>query len=729
VQPVAPAPETAPLRSHAPARSAASRERRGGERESRLAAVALVLGTATLIAFMGFDAGGYFLATQAIAAVALTGLLLVRLLQAERPFAGLAPATLMALAALAAYAALTLASALWSHAAGRALVEFQRAWLYLLVLSVFATLPASRANLRRLVAGMALGILAVCLAGLASRVAPDVWRTAPDVANERLSYPVTYWNALGLLAALGIVLAAQLTCSLGERRLTRAAAAAALPLLAATLFFTFSRGAIAALAVGLLLYALVGRPRALLGGALAALPPTALTLAFAYRANLLDTVDPTTPAAVAQGHRVALAALLCAAAAAGVRLLCAARLDARLAAALARRSGSARRRQRVAGLAALAATCAVAIPALGVPATLAHDWTRFASGATPTGERGDLRRRLTDPSNNNRTELWRVALDAFSRSPLHGRGAGTYQLSWERSRPRYMYVVDAHSLYLQAMAELGVPGVALLAVLVGAVLVGLGLRARGAQRSLYGALLALASIWALHAGVDWDWQMPVVTIPFLAAAGLALGPRPARRARRATRGAAADAANAPRGRVPRSDAGAADAPRGWVPRSDARLALGLACLATLALPVLAIGSQRRLDEAERALYASDCATATRAASASVGWLGVRAQPYEVLGFCDLRRALPHLGVQAMEQAVARDRASWEPWYALAIARGAAGLDPRPALARAARLDPREPLLRRARAQLEGPGPAEWVRGAAVARDQALASNRLSIKPA
>jgi hypothetical protein len=252
-----------------------------------------------------------------------------------------------------------------------------------------------------------------------------------------------------------------------------------------------------------------------------------------------------------------------------------------------------------------------------------------------------------------------------------------------------MYVVDAHSLYLQAMAELGVPGIALLAVLIGVALGGLAVRARGAHRSVYGALLAAGAVWALHAGVDWDWEMPVVTIPFIAAAGLALGPRGV-------------------------DERAGER-LGWAPSRDTRLMLGLACLATLALPVLVIGSQRRLGEAEHALYASNCDAATRAAISSVGWLDVRSQPYEVLGFCDLRRGLPHLGVQAMTQAVVRDRGSWETWYALAIARASAGLDPRSELARAARL--------------EGANATGWAAGGAVVRAQALASNRLSIEPA
>ncbi len=94
-----------------------------------------------------------------------------------------------------------------------------------------------------------------------------------------------------------------------------------------------------------------------------------------------------------------------------------------------------------------------------------------------------------------------------------------YQTLWERNRPHFAFTINAHSLYLQAMAELGLPGLLLLVILVGAVLCGLAVRARGPQRSLYGALLACGVVWALRAGVDWDWEMPVVTLHILRRSG------------------------------------------------------------------------------------------------------------------------------------------------------------------------------------------------------------------
>jgi hypothetical protein len=681
----------APVTGDAPT----SEDAPGTPRAGGFAVMALMLLPGALIVFLGFNAGGYFPATPAVVALVLAQVLLVRIMQSPRPFEGLAPATLVAIAALGLYTLMTLVSASWSHSTSRALIEFDRAWLYLLVLVLFGTVRASAQDLRWLIRGLVIGASVVCMAGLVSRVLPNVLYTAPDVANERLSYPVTYWNTLGLLATIGIVLAFHLTCSLRERRLVRILAAAVIPLLAATLFFTFSRGAIAAGVVGLAVYVLVARPSGLLSGVLATAPASAALIVIAYHANLLDTVDPTTPAAVSQGHRVALAAGICAAACAALRLCFAIGLDPRLRGAAGRAQMS--RRARLTPIAGAIASVLVLALALGVPHRVERDWQRFISGATPHGNASDLRQRLTDPSNNGRTDLWRVALHGFSASPLHGYGAGMYQTLWDRNRPRFVYTINAHSLYLEAMAELGVPGLALLLVAIFAVLYGLGRRARGPRRSIYGALLAVGVVWALRAGVDWDWEMPVVTLGFFACAGAALSPR--------------------KGSGP-----------GWVPGYNSRMILGLLCLVTLVTPVLIIGSQNRLEQAESALYTGNCVKAGSAALSSIGWLDIRPEPYEILGLCDVKRGLPRLGVAAMEQAVRRDPGSWETYYTLAIAQGAAGIDPRPAAERALRMNPLDPLTRQAVKMLGGSSPTEWVKRAPAVRAAALASNDLSIVP-
>src|SRR5207302_6395433 len=63
--------------------------------------------------------------------------------------------------------------------------------------------------------------------------------------------PNGYWNSLGIFAAMGILLAFAFAAR-GRHLLTRLLAAASLVVLAPTLYFTYSRGAWIALALGLL---------------------------------------------------------------------------------------------------------------------------------------------------------------------------------------------------------------------------------------------------------------------------------------------------------------------------------------------------------------------------------------------------------------------------------------------------------------------------------------------
>jgi hypothetical protein len=82
----------------------------------------------------------------------------------------------------------------------------------------------------------------------------------------------------------------------------------------------------------------------------------------------------------------------------------------------------------------------------------------------------------------------------------------------------------------------------------------------------------------------------------------------------------------------------------------------------------------------------------------------------------------------MRQALQRDPSSWERYFTLALAQASAGIDPRPAVARALRMNPHEPLAQQAAVQLRGASPTRWVRKARSMRAAALASNDLSIVP-
>ena len=422
----------------------------GSSRRTR-STLAAVLATLPFLA-SAFLAGGYYESTYSLlaaalwlslaAAAALTGL--------RRP----SPA----LGFLAAFAVWTTVSALWGEP-GAALRSVPLAALYVGVLAL-GELVGGETLLRALWASLSL-VVVVALAGRLTDLAP-----APaGPASERLAWPVTYANGLGLVAVSALVLAAGLP---GARPRLVAASAA---LSGAAVYLTFSRSALlAGLAAALLL--LVLRPASARGlaaavvgvGAVAALD--ALTL----------TSGPRLLPALGVGMAVAA-------------LLPPFRLHVPRAAAVAT---------------ALALALATVLLAKPIAA-------RFAAPAPD--ERAA--RRLLDVSGHGRAELWRVAWEQGTARPLTGGGAGTWPRAYIEETGSLGGPANAHSLYLETFAELGAIGVLLLLAAV-VVVFRAGLRDGSTWRP---AALAAFAAWAVHAGVDWLWQLPAATIPALLAAG------------------------------------------------------------------------------------------------------------------------------------------------------------------------------------------------------------------
>jgi hypothetical protein len=187
----------------------------------------------------------------------------------------------------------------------------------------------------------------------------------------------------------------------------------------------------------------------------------------------------------------------------------------------------------------------------------------------------------------------------------------------------------------------------------------------GPTRTLYGALFAAALALTLHAGVDWDWEMPAVMIWLFALGGAALA-APARR-----RGAERLSS------IP----------------ARALIAIPLVLLALV--PAHVSASQSRLNDSLDAYRRGNCEQAVESARSSISALGNRPEPFEVIGYCYVLNRQEGRAVGEIAKAVDRDPDNWEYRYDLALARGASGLDPRPAARAALRLDPLEPLAQAA----------------------------------
>lgn len=398
----------------------------------------------------------------------------------------------------------TSASAFWSGDAGASVTEAERALLYF-VAAAAIVLVIRRSDSTMLVGAATIAVVLICSYALATRLFPGHFGIIDTTAGYRLAEPIGYWNTLGLLASLGILLTLGYVAA-AERAFVQCVASASAVVLALTLYYTFSRAAWLALGAGfvVMICSAERRLRVLVCAIFAAVAP-ALALVYALRLHALNAYAQATglSAAERQGRDLFLATIGLAA------------LGALL--ALARRRFEAKmslpRRVKAGVVAFLIAGCmAGATLAVlkegGSPSALVDRAYNSLKQPTPR-ESTNLNQRLLSLSSNGRIDLWRVAWSDFQAHPLLGSGAGTFQRYWLSDRHSSFYVRNAHGLYIETLAELGPVGLVLVLV---ALLVPLVAFFRGRRSTLTAAVGGAYVAFLLHAGVDWDWQLPAVTL-------------------------------------------------------------------------------------------------------------------------------------------------------------------------------------------------------------------------
>jgi O-Antigen ligase len=480
-------------------------------RAALTAATVVLLAGPTVLAFF---AGGYFQEPSlwaglgawtlvAVAAVAHPGGLPRRRV------------TWLAIGGLGALAGWTLLSTAWAPVKGDAYQAGQQVALYTGILIAAAMLLRAPSAARAVDPALAAGALVVIGYGLSERLLPGLLHFARSVsAAGRLEQPLTYWNAMGELAAIGFILCTRIAGDTTRSRAVRSLAAAATAPLGLGLYLSFSRGALFACVAGLVtLLVVVARreqlsavARAVAAGALAALVGSRLRGVTAL-AGPLSTRER-------QGA-IMLVALVVIAAATGVAQWI-----------LARREQPASLR-----LPAHAPWIALAVLVAGLALAIVvgnGESSRQAQSLSTGASRLVTLR-------SNRYAYWRVALRAFGDEPLRGVGAGGWSVYWLRERTVSEAARDAHSLPLQTLAELGVIGLALLAAFLAGIALAAGRAGRMAPALAAGPIAGVVAYIA-HSPLDWDWQMPALTLVAMVLSGALLalaerpGPRPASRA-------------------------------------------------------------------------------------------------------------------------------------------------------------------------------------------------------
>jgi len=531
-----------------------------------------------LVLYLALDGGGYDLVVHSQVGIVIWWIVLIGAAWGVLPARRLTRAAWAGLALFGAFVVWTALATTWSLSSERSLDDLSLVAGYLGVLALGVGLHRDReAAVRHTIAAIASAIVIVSAAAVVSRLYPSVFPSARQTGSflpgtqSRLSWPLNYWNALAALIALGLPLLLAIATSARTLR-AQAAAAGSIPLVVLCAYLTFSRGGALAGTGALIVFIALAPDRipklatALVAGAGGA----ALIAGAVHRGALEHGFAGAT--ARHQGATLMIA----------IVLVCAGVALAQVGIGLAVRHGTpprwlviSRRRARSATLVALALAVLVALLA-GAPGRLSHAWRDFKQPNAAALHSRSLARFGT-VSGNGRYDYWRVAVKATSGHVLGGSGPGTYQLLWLPRAPYESYVVNAHSLYFETLAETGVVGLALVLGLF-VLLIGAAIRhvrrTRHEARARAAAVAAALVAFAISAGVDWVWQVPVLPAAFLLLGAAVLAP------------------------VARERIEGASIRRGlpWTARAGA-VVIALACLVAITIPLAATTAVRRSQEA------------------------------------------------------------------------------------------------------------------------------------
>ncbi|MFL5820515.1 MAG: hypothetical protein ACJ76S_07525 [Solirubrobacteraceae bacterium] len=504
------------------------------------------------------------------------GLAIAALLLAPTPQRRWGGISLVLLAALAAWTALSIG---WAVTPDDAWREANRTVAYVAAFAGaigLARLAPERG--RAILVAVLIACLSVCVASLFEKAFPAVTNSTAMLA--RLREPLGYWNALGALAAM----ACPACIWLGARRegppAVRALGYPLLGLSLLTLLFSYSRGALVALGLALVFWFAVVpiRLRALSVLLVSGLGAAAVT-AWAFSQDALSKDRQPLAERIAAGHTLALVLLLM------IVLLFAAGLAIQWATEEYPLSTRVRHATGIAALCAVlllpvAGVVSLALSDRGLPGSVSAAWNSFFSTAATSPTYGPERLTTT---GSKRGSYWHEAYRIWVNNKLEGAGAGGFATARKEYRRDAVDVKHAHGYVPQTGADLGLTGLLISLAGVLAWLIAarrstrrqrpdvvspaeptwrtpgawpqaarrrvtalspsrLATRARTAYARngvpepypgpLEGARLELVTLvaivltFALHSAIDWTWAFPGVALVAVVAAGYVAGQGP-----------------------------------------------------------------------------------------------------------------------------------------------------------------------------------------------------------
>ena len=431
-------------------------------------------------------------------------------------------------ALFALFAALTAASISWSVQPNNSWIEAGRTLSYLAVFAGGAALARLLPARWAAVVG-AIAVLATVISGYALLV--KVFPAALDAADQfgRLQAPFQYWNATGLIAALGLAPCLWAGARRERARLLRAFAIPAVSILLTVIVLSYSRGALLVAALGLACwFATVPlRLRGALVLILGSLGAGAITV-FTLATPSLTHNQVALHSRVHAGHAFGVVLLLVLVLAMIAGLVAAYAMD-RVAAPEA-----VRRRLGVALLVAVALVPVGGIVALaGSSRGLTGEVSHLFSTLTNTkGGASNTPARLVN-LGNTRARYWSEGVKVGEHALLKGVGALGYETAVTRYTTDTTVVPHAHSFVVQTFADFGLIGIAVMLALITAWALATRrtLRRRdsdwntGERAGLF-TMLAVVVTFGAHSAIDWTWFVPGVALPGLLCAGWLAGRGP-----------------------------------------------------------------------------------------------------------------------------------------------------------------------------------------------------------
>jgi hypothetical protein len=410
---------------------------------------------------------------------------------------------------------------LWSITPDRTWQEVNRTVAYTLVvvLAIAAGSSAVRSIERLAIGWLGLAVV-VALYALGGKLIPGVHVLGLDFNHtalfSRLREPLQYWNALGLVCVLAIPIALRTTTDTTRKPAVRVAAISALYILLTCLGMTYSRGGLIALMAAVAVMTLLGGQRlrglAVFGTTIVALIP-ALSLAFSRPAlkGIRIPLDERTPDGIVLGMVMAGSLLALLMAAWGLL-----RLEERAVWDDEKTRMVWRGLATISGIFVLLVVLMIAGSKGGPGAFADNAWHQFSKTSQ---DKDSDPARIVSSNSGNRWVWWKEAAGAWSDKPLQGWGGGSFPVTHLMYRKVELSVLQPHSVALQFLAETGVVGAALamgaFAFLLFAALARIRGMMEGRERDIAVALFAGACAWLLHGFVDFDWDIPGVTIPAL----------------------------------------------------------------------------------------------------------------------------------------------------------------------------------------------------------------------